>query len=174
MEDYKLHRLLKVLNIDSKNYDSGLLKSEITGISTDSRSIRKGEVLFAIRGDNFDGIDFVDSAYESGSIFSVVNRDSAQRREITSPYAVVSDTISALGDVASDYRSDFTGNVVAVTGTNGKTTVKEMMLRVFGADFSVHGTKGNFNNNIGLPLSIFGLEKRHDCAVFELGMNAPG
>jgi UDP-N-acetylmuramoyl-tripeptide--D-alanyl-D-alanine ligase len=68
----------------------------------------------------------------------------------------------------------FTGTVIAVTGTNGKTTVKEMLLTVLGGGFRVHGTKGNYNNNIGLPLSIAGLDRSEDCAVFELGMNAPG
>ena len=86
----------------------------------------------------------------------------------------MNDTVKALGDTAADYRSMFDCTVVAVTGTNGKTTVKEMLLKVLGAHFSVHGTKGNFNNHIGLPLSVFGLENKHDCAVFELGMNAPG
>ncbi|MFC1650673.1 UDP-N-acetylmuramoyl-tripeptide--D-alanyl-D-alanine ligase [Candidatus Latescibacterota bacterium] len=169
-----MQRLLNVLNVDSNNYDAGLLDSEIAGISTDSRSIRSGEVLFAIRGDNFDGIDYVDDAYRSGALFSIVNEDSAQAKNIASPYAAVNDTVKALGDTAKDYRSMFAGKVVAVTGTNGKTTVKDMMLRVFGQRFSVHGTKGNFNNHIGLPLSMFGLEQKHDCAVFELGMNAPG
>ncbi|MFC1490074.1 UDP-N-acetylmuramoyl-tripeptide--D-alanyl-D-alanine ligase [Candidatus Latescibacterota bacterium] len=174
MKDYKLQRMLNVLNIDSNNFDAGLLDCEIAGISTDSRSIRRDEVLFAIRGDNFDGIDYVDEAHKSGSLFSVVNEDSAKGKTLTSPYAAVGNTIKALGDVAEDYRSMFAGKVVAVTGTNGKTTVKEMLLNVLGSGFSVHGTKGNFNNNIGLPLSIFGLEDKHDCAVFELGMNAPG
>ncbi|MFC1541371.1 UDP-N-acetylmuramoyl-tripeptide--D-alanyl-D-alanine ligase [Candidatus Latescibacterota bacterium] len=174
MEDYKLQRLLNVLNIDATGYDSELLDSEIAGISTDSRSIRRGEVLFAIRGDNYDGIDFVDDAHMSGSLFSIVNEDSARRKKISSPYAAVHNTISALGYVAKDYRSMFKGTVVAVTGTNGKTTVKEMLLRVLGARLSVHGTKGNFNNHIGLPLSIFGIEKKHECIVLELGMNAPG
>ena len=174
MEDYKLQRLLSVLNVKTKNCDNSSLNRQIRGISTDSRSIRQGEVFFAIRGNKYNGIDFVDRAYKTGTFFSIVNADSVEEKNITSPIASVKNSIHALGDVAKDYRSKFAGKVVAVTGTNGKTTVREMMLAVLGTRWSVHGSKGNFNNHIGLPLSIFGLEKKHDCAVFELGMNAPG
>jgi len=174
MKDYKLQRVMSVLNINTKNYDNDFLNRQISGISTDSRSIREGEVFFAIRGNRYDGIDFVDKAYKTGRFFSIVNEDSVEEKNIISPIASVKNTIHALGDVAKDYRSLFAGKVVAVTGTNGKTTVREMMLAVLGTRWSVHGSKGNFNNHIGLPLSIFGLEKKHDCAVFELGMNAPG
>jgi UDP-N-acetylmuramoyl-tripeptide--D-alanyl-D-alanine ligase len=174
MEDYKLQRMLNVLDIDTGSFDASLLERDIAGISTDSRSIRKGEVLFAIRGDNYDGFDYVDDAHGAGALFSIVNEDSAKGKRLTSPHGTVRDTVKALGDTAADYRSMFGGTVIAVTGTNGKTTVKEMLLNILGARFSAHGTKGNFNNHIGLPLSVFGLEPKHDCAVFELGMNAPG
>jgi len=174
MKCYSLQRLIDVLGGKTESLKDSFLPVQVSGISTDSRSIGTGEVFFAIRGKNYNGADFVDNAFESGAVLSVVNGNEARKIPPVSPVVTVDDTVRALGKVAADYRSLFTGKVVAVTGTNGKTTVKEMMLEVLGTRFAVHGTTGNFNNQIGLPLSIFGLEQKHDCAVFELGMNAPG
>ena len=174
MEGYTVQRLLSVLEGEAERFEDRFLNRQINGISTDTRTIWQDEAFFAIRGERYDGAEFVDDAFENGAIVSVVNTDSVPGKPLTSPVVPVEDTIRALGMVAADYRSDFTGRVVAVTGTSGKTTVREMMLAVLRTCWSVHGTKENFNNQIGLPLSIFGLEKKHDCAVFELGMSAPG
>lgn len=174
MKGYTLKRLLNVLDAEPENFEDSFLAGNVNGISTDSRNVRKGDVFFAIHGDRYDGAAFVDNAFDAGAILSVVNSDSVKGKTFTSPVVPVEDPVHALGDVAADYRSDFTGKVIAVTGSNGKTTVREMILAVLRTGYIVHGSKKNFNNQIGLPLSIFGLEKRHDCAVFELGMSAPG
>jgi len=174
MEGYTLQRLINVLDVERDNIKESFLNTRVSGISTDSRTIKKGDVFFAIRGEKFDGAEFVDSAYESGAVLSVVNKDSIKEKNYTSPVVPVENTVHALGEVAKDYRTQFTGKVVAVTGTNGKTTAREMMLAVLGTRWNVHGTRENFNNHIGLPLSIFGLEKKHNCAVFEIGMSAQG
>jgi len=174
MEGYTLQRLMNVLDIETVNFKDNLFNIQIGGISTDSRTTRDGDVFFAIRGKKFDGAEFVDNAYESGAVLSVVNTESIEENHYTSPVVSVKNTIHALGEVARDCRAMFTGKVVAVTGTNGKTTAREMMLGVLRTRWNVHGTRENFNNHIGLPLSIFGLEKKHNCAVFELGMSAPG
>ena len=150
-----------------------VLSRRINGISTDSRSVSSGEVFIALKGEHADGTEFVRKAIGDGALFAVVTRD-AQPDFDDLPVVDVPDTCGALGDAAGDYRARFTGTVVAITGSNGKTTVKELMLAVLGATTSVHGTRGNFNNHIGLPLSVFGLDNGHDCAVFELGMNSPG
>lgn len=174
MEGYTLQRLLSTLGATAPELDMALLRAADWRISIDSRTVRKGDVFFAIKGDRFNGADYVDDAYAAGAVFSVVNAEEQKTRSFTSPVVSVSDTVKALGAAAKEYRSFFEGDVVAVTGTSGKTTAREMMLAVLKRKWSVHGTKGNFNNQIGLPLSIFGLEKYHQCAVFELGMSAPG
>jgi len=150
------------------------LGAVMAGVSTDSRTVGEGDVFFAVRGERFDGADFVDDAVRKGAACAVVNGDSLTPALESRPVVVVGDTVRALGDAARDYRSLFDRPVIAVTGTNGKTTAKEMMLAVLGVRYAVHGTKGNLNNHIGVPLSVFGLERHHQCAVFELGMSAPG
>ncbi len=174
MKKYTTGHLLSSLGADAEKFPEELLSRSIAGVSTDSRTIKKGDVFFALRGDRFDGADYVEKVIESGALCAVVNADSMKSGFGKLPVIPVGDTVRALGDAARDYRSMFTGTVIAVTGTTGKTTAKEMMLTILGKRLKVHGTKGNYNNFIGLPLSVFGLSEEHECAVFELGMSAPG
>ncbi len=152
----------------------GLGSRTLTGVSTDTRKVKKGDVFFGIRGDRFDGSDFAADAVKAGASLAVVNVASGISQNHTMPLLRVSDTTKALGDAARAYRARFSGMVAAVTGTNGKTTVKEMLVKVLSSRFSVHGTSGNLNNQIGLPLSVFGLDVTHERAVFEMGMSASG
>ncbi|MFC1692158.1 UDP-N-acetylmuramoyl-tripeptide--D-alanyl-D-alanine ligase [Candidatus Latescibacterota bacterium] len=174
LKQYTVERLLKSLKINPAGFPDALLKKEISGVSTDSRTIKRNSVFFALRGERFDGADYVENALESGVLCSVVNKDSVKTEHRELPVIPVGDTLRALGDTARDYRCLFEGKVIALTGTNGKTTSREMMLSVLKSRWRVHGTRDNFNNHIGLPLSVFGLDDTHECAVFELGMNAPG
>ncbi|MFC1508221.1 UDP-N-acetylmuramoyl-tripeptide--D-alanyl-D-alanine ligase [Candidatus Omnitrophota bacterium] len=174
MTGYTMERLLMCLGADMKLFDSNLKSSEISGISTDTRTIKKGDVFFALRGDRFDGAEYVDKALAAGAKLAVVNADSAEKFSSEKHVVFVMDTILALGSAARDYRSLFNGTVICVTGSSGKTTVKEMIRAVLERTYSVHASKGNFNNHIGLPLSLFGMEKNHECSVLELGMSAPG
>lgn len=174
MEGYPLQQLVTLLGSDAGRFDDALLATHVRGISTDTRTLRSGEVFFALRGERFDGIHFVDAAFEKGAVAAVVNRGSETGAMLSKPVIPVKDSIRALGIVAKDYRNAFPGNVVAITGSSGKTTVKEMTMQVLKTRWSVHGSSGSFNNHIGLPLSLFGLERRHECGVFELGMSAPG
>ena len=173
MEGYIVQRIMKAMGVDPVSLDPNIQRAPITGITTDSRKVNPGEVFFAIRGERFDGAEYVKDAAGAGAILSVVNAG-RNAGPYASPVAVVENTVDALGKAAADYRSTFAGKVVAITGTSGKTTVKEMLLAILGRKFRVHGTAGNFNNRIGLPLTMFGLRESHDCAVFELGMSAPG
>ena len=173
MIPYTVQRLLDVLYRSDAAIPSELCKRLLTGVSTDTRTVRPGDVFFGIRGEKFDGAQFVGRAFASGAALAVVNVD-ARVDSFKSHIVRVDDTVKALGDLARDYRTEFRGKVIAITGTNGKTTVKEMLLSVLQTRYKVHGTSGNLNNHIGLPLSIFGLERSHQCAVFELGMSAPG
>ena len=174
MKGFTMERLLASLDIDTGSYNSTLIDADIAGITTDSRSVGRDEVFFAIDGENFNGADYALSALGSGAQCAVVNEVERSRFDGEQRFVFVDDTVTALGDVASGYRSQFKGTVVGVTGTSGKTTVKEMLRAVLGTTYSVHCTRGNFNNQIGLPLSVFGIDDSHGCAVLEMGMSASG
>ena len=136
----------------------------IEKIVRDNREISGGELFVALCGEKFDGHDFVASAKESGAACALVSRE-IDCVEI--PQIVVEDTVAALGDIARGYLSKFDISRVCITGSVGKTTTKEMCAAVLSAGFRTHKTQGNFNNNIGLPLTVFGLEKSHEAAVFK-------
>lgn len=140
----------------------------IEKIVRDNREISGGELFVALCGEKFDGHDFVASAKESGAACALVSREIDG---VGIPQIVVEDTVAALGDIARGYLSKFDISRVCITGSVGKTTTKEMCAAVLSAGFRTHKTQGNFNNNIGLPLTVFGLEKSHEAAVFEIGTN---
>jgi len=146
-------------------------------VSTDSRSISTGEIFFALRGENFDGHNFVADAVEKGAACAVVDRKwygtavSNQPEAITYPLMVVDDTADALGDLARIYRTEFSMPVIAIGGSNGKTTTKEMTAKILARKFNIVKTAGNQNNQIGVPLTILEFEKNHEAAVVEIGTN---
>ena len=142
-------------------------------VGTDSRAIKKGQLFVALKGENFDGHEYAAQSLEQGASAVLVSKASN-----VSPAVVVEDTRLALGDLASHWRAKFDMPVVAITGSNGKTTVKEMLaaiLKVATADdASVLATQGNLNNDIGLPMTMLNLGKQHRYAVLEMGMNHTG
>jgi UDP-N-acetylmuramoyl-tripeptide--D-alanyl-D-alanine ligase len=140
------------------------------GISTDSREVRAGELFVALRGPNFDGHAFVSQALARGAAAAVVERPLDQ----VLPWVRVPDGLRALGAIAAEWRRRFTLPVIAVTGSYGKTTVKEMMAAIAATRGEVLATRGNLNNEIGLPLTLFGLNPGHRAAVLELGANHAG
>ncbi len=145
------------------------------GVSTDSRSIGRGELFVALRGERFDGHEFLDAAAARGAAAAMVDRNHRGRYPL--PVIIVQDTKRALGDLARDWRSRFTPVLIAVTGSNGKTTVKEMLaavLRRHGGDQAVLATAGNFNNDIGVPLTLLKIRPAHRWCAIELGMNHRG
>lgn len=137
-----------------------------TGISTDTRSISEGDLFVAIKGENFDGSDYVDMAFKKGAVCALTSANIDDPRVIN-----VKDTIVALGKLAKAHRNQFNIPVIAVTGSVGKTTVKNMMISVFSQKFNVHHTIGNKNNHIGLPMTLFNLNKNHDISILEMGMS---
>jgi UDP-N-acetylmuramoyl-tripeptide--D-alanyl-D-alanine ligase len=145
-------------------------------VSTDSRTLSRGALFVALRGERFDGHRFLSAAKERGAAAAMVNEDSdAVSSGI--PLLVVGDTRLALGRLAAHWRGRFDIPLVAVTGSNGKTTVKEMIAAILRAHFGaahVLATEGNLNNDIGLPLTLLGLRESHRAAAIELGMNHPG
>ena len=148
-----------------------------SGVSTDSRHIGAGELFFALSGENFDGHDFLAMAGERGAAAAVVAAAAAEKYQTAAlPLIVVADTRIALGLLAQAWRARFTLPLIAVTGSNGKTTTKEMIASILRAAFgdTVLSTQGNLNNDIGLPLTLLRLRASHRAAVVEMGMNHPG
>jgi UDP-N-acetylmuramoyl-tripeptide--D-alanyl-D-alanine ligase len=140
------------------------------GVSTDTRTIRAGQLFVALRGPNFDAHQFVGAAASAGAAAAVVEIETAAHL----PFLRVSDTRVALGTLASAWRQEFSLPLVAVTGSNGKTTVKEMIASILAQCGPVLATKGNRNNDIGVPLTLFNLGAEHRSAVIEMGANHPG
>ena len=146
-------------------------------VSTDSRKLTGGELFVALRGDNFDGHEFVAAAKARGAAAAVVDSHALEKFEpIGLPLLVVANTRLALGVLAAHWRARFSLPLIAVTGSNGKTTTKEMIASILKVTFgdAVLVTQGNLNNDIGLPLTLLRLNAGHRAAIIELGMNHPG
>ena len=141
-----------------------------SGCSTDSRTIKKGNLFIALKGENFDGHEFVSVAEEKGASSLMLEREVSH----TKPVLQVEDTRKAMGLLARSWRNEMTIPLIAITGSNGKTTVKEMVTSILSGISEVHATTGNLNNDIGVPLTLFGLGKKHQHAVIEIGANHPG
>ncbi|MDD4929667.1 MAG: UDP-N-acetylmuramoyl-tripeptide--D-alanyl-D-alanine ligase [Gallionella sp.] len=157
----------------------GSVSGRFTGVSTDTRKLAQGDLYVALRGEHFDGADFISQAEQSGAVAALVNQDSGFRiQDAGFPIILVEDTRLALGQLAAYWRRQFDIPLVAITGSNGKTTVKEMLASILrsaaGSVDAVLATKGNFNNDIGMPLTLLQLNKQHRYAVIEMGMNHPG
>jgi UDP-N-acetylmuramoyl-tripeptide--D-alanyl-D-alanine ligase len=144
------------------------------GYSIDSRTVGTGEIFFAVKGDRFNGHDFVQSALENGAIAAVVRSDQVQRYGDKDRLLVVEDTLAALQMLATAVRKVWGKPLVGVTGSAGKTTTKEAIAHVLAARFRVLKSEGNFNNHFGLPLMLLKLEPEHDVAVIEMGMSHSG
>jgi UDP-N-acetylmuramoyl-tripeptide--D-alanyl-D-alanine ligase len=144
-------------------------------VCTDSRTLKSGDLFVALRGERYDGHDFVAKAAAAGAVAALIDCGHAQA--VPLPVAAVEDTTVALGALAAHWRRQFDIPLVAVAGSNGKTTVKEMIaacLRAHFGDAHVLATQGNLNNHIGLPLTLLTLRAAHRVCVVEVGMNHPG
>jgi len=148
-----------------------------SGVSTDSRTITEGELFVALRGGNFDGHQFIENARKNGAVAAVIDtRAFLETGDHHIPYVVVDDTRLALGQLACYWRSRFVLPLLAVTGSNGKTTTKEMLSSIFHLVYKekVLATQGNLNNDIGMPMTLLKLNADHQAAIIEMGMNRPG
>jgi UDP-N-acetylmuramoyl-tripeptide--D-alanyl-D-alanine ligase len=148
------------------------------GLSTDTRTLRRGELFVALRGEHFDGHAFIQEAFEKGAAGAIVARGhpaiGAPESLNFEPLIAVSDTLRALGDIARFWRNTFSLPIVGVTGSNGKTSTKEMIALLLEERFRVLKNPGNFNNLIGLPLTLLTLEPTHKVVVLEMATNMPG
>jgi len=143
---------------------------EITGITTDSRQVTPGMLFAALPGQTVDGHDFIPQAIERGAVATIVSRDT----DPGLPSLRVDDVLQALGVLAAWWRGQCPARVVGITGSNGKTTVKEMVASILRQAGKVLATSGNYNNELGLPLTLFQLDKTHDYAVLEMGASKLG
>ena len=139
-------------------------------ISTDSRSINAGSLFFALKGDNFNGNKFADQAIEQGAAFAIIDEAVFQKDD---RYLLVDDVLTSLQELAKHHREQLTIPIIGITGTNGKTTTKELLFAVLSQRFTTYATKGNLNNHIGVPLSILEINSKTELAVIEMGANHP-
>ena len=139
-------------------------------ITTDSRDVPADSMFFALKGDSFDGNQYAQAALEKGAAYAVVDDPSVQGEHII----LVPDVLKTLQQLAHYHRCQLGTTIVGITGTNGKTTTKELIATVLQKKYNVLYTQGNFNNHIGVPKTLLQLTKEHDIAVVEMGANHPG
>ena len=165
MKEFSIKALARIIKADL----AGDIGRSITGVSIDSRIVKSGDCFFAIAGDNFDGHNYVGQAIAKGAVCAVVGRDVKG-----GPILKVADTVKALGDFARHYRQQAGFKVVAITGSVGKTTARQIAYHVLSRHYRVLQAQKNFNNQIGLPLTLLDADDETQIVVAELGTNSPG
>ena len=151
------------------------LYKRCTGITTDSRKIKDGVMFFALKGEKFDGNDFAVDALKAGARYAIVDRFLLEGTSYRGRKCiVVENSLEMLQNLAAYHRKQTDIPVVGITGTNGKTTTKELVDAVLSRKYNIVATQDNFNNHIGVPLTLFRLDEKTDLAVVEMGASAPG
>ncbi len=146
--------------------------SPITGISTDSRECQVGDLYIALKGERSDGHQFIQQAMENGAVACLADREVPVKNR--TDLFVVESPLRTLGSLAKSYRKLFQIPVIGITGSNGKTSTKELLKHIFSTRENVHATTGNFNTSIGLPLTLFQISYDHSISIIEMGANQPG
>jgi len=147
------------------------LEADFSGISLDSREAKPGDLFIAMEGEQVDGHDFLSNAKENGCVAAIVT---TFQTGVDIPQFVIKNPATILADLAKRWRSNFTIPVLGITGTNGKTTTKDLLIHIFSATHHVHGTSGNFNTQLGLPLTLLELTSHHTLSILEMGANRRG
>ena len=142
-----------------------------TGISLDSREAQTGDLFVAVKGETVDGHDFVSHARENGCVAALI---AEPRNDVDLPQIQVKSPTVAIANVAKQWRSNFSVPTIGITGTNGKTTTKDLLVHIFSATHRVHGTRGNYNTRLGLPLTLLELTSHHTLSILEMGANQRG
>ena len=142
-----------------------------TGVSTDTRNIAKGSIYFALKGASFNGNTFAAEALEKGAQYAVIDEVAYQTSD---KMILVSDVLTTLQELATYHRNTLKTLVIGITGSNGKTTTKELIKSVLSQQLNVVATQGNLNNNIGVPLTLLSIKPETDIAIVEMGANHPG
>jgi len=152
-----------------KGFSKEIKNELIRGVNIDSRTLKPGELFFALKGENTDGHKYAGDALRKGAVGVVVQNKTGVANEI-----LVTDTLFALGELAHHYRNNFNLPIIAITGTNGKTTVKNLIANILSTKFRVLWTKKSYNSLIGLPLMLFEISGEEDYLVLEMGTSNPG
>ena len=158
--------------VEGRLYGAGSVLA--SGVTLDSRKISAGDLFVAVKGERFDGHEYIDQVFASGAAAVLVESKKIAQAKIKGPAIVVNDTRTALGKLAAKYRKDFTPNIVAVAGSNGKTTTKNLLAAVLNEKFKTLASEASFNNDIGVPVTLLNLSRDHGAAVLEAGTNHPG
>ena len=166
--------LSEVSKYSKGKVDENAKKIIIDSVSTDSRKLKKGSLFVALKGDNFDGHDYVNEALASGASAAMVNKVTKVGLESNLPLIKVEDTLVGLQDLARSYRSSLEVTGIGVTGSNGKTSTKDILQSVLTQSYSVSATEGNYNNHIGVPLTLLNIEENNEFGVWEMGMSGSG
>ncbi len=179
MKEFSLATLARIINaqiVQPAAADRRRARPDLicTRVSTDSRTIRAGDCFFAVRGKRFDGHDYLREAYERGAVCAVIDRPPGHSTPAGKCLLRVRDTVAALGQLAGQYRKQAGFTVVAITGSVGKTTTRQIVAHVLGRHFRVHQSPRSFNNNIGVPLTLLSADPDDQIVVAELGSNHPG
>lgn len=161
--------LTEIIELFSCRVVGELFSEQLAGISTDSRSVGADELFVAIRGEKFDGHDFVDIALKQGAVAALVDETFESNQIPDKSLIIVEDTLKAFQDIARYYRKKMAPTVVALTGSAGKTTCKELMYAVLSQKYNVHKNVKSFNNHIGVPATLLELQPEHEILVAELG-----
>ncbi len=172
MEKTTLNQILSAVN-GQVLYGGEYLEREISAVDTDSRNITPDSLFVPLVGDRFDGHSYLETALSAGALATLTDRSLARYHE-GHCYILVEDTERALGKLAKWYLSRFDIPVIAVTGSVGKTTTKDMISAVLSTKYHVLKTEGNYNNSIGLPLTIFRIDRTHQLCILEMGMDGAG
>ena len=171
MKKILIKDLAEIIKSSSKVSDAS---QNVTSISTDSRTVKPGDCFFAILGENFDGHNFLADVFAKGAVCAIVSHDITPDKFPGKAILKVSDTIKALGDLASWYRKDCKFKVVAITGSAGKTTTRQIVYHVLSQRFKTYQSPKSFNNFIGLPLTLLGAGSNQQIIIVELGTSRPG
>jgi len=166
--------ILQIAEFAGAKLESGDPKASVEKISTDSRTLKRGELFVALRGENFDGHQFVETATNAGAIGAIV--DFGWDGSVPRNFGILraEDTLHAYQKLAANYRQSLPIEVLAITGSNGKTSTKDFVASVLARRFQVTKTEGNFNNHVGLPRTILEATSEDEVGVWEIGMNHPG
>ena len=170
MTNFTIENVLRACGGEWLGGDAAL-RTELTAVTTDSRTVTPGCLFAAIPGERADGHDFIAQAFGDGAVCAVCQR---VPDGVSGNLILVPDTVAALQAAAAFYRAQFDIPVLGITGSVGKTTAKEMTASVLGQRFRVLKTAGNFNNDLGVPITLFGLNETHEAAVVEMGVSHPG
>jgi UDP-N-acetylmuramoyl-tripeptide--D-alanyl-D-alanine ligase len=162
----------QIVELAGGKLESGDGNILIDKASTDSRTLKRGELFVALRGENFDGHNFIQAAEKAGAAGAIVDVKWNGKTKLA--IIRVQDTLVAYQNLAANYRKSLSLKVLAITGSNGKTSTKDFAASVLGQKFRVTKTEGNFNNHVGLPRTILEANSQHELAVWEIGMNHPG